>query len=107
MDYHKVLTKRLKRIGYWLKQQRPDCRWKICVDTAPLLDKAWAEEAGLGWIGWKILHSKMITCEGCGMSSLSNTEICPACVRRGHKLEHKPPECVIGVTVPQNRGENV
>jgi len=29
----------------------PDCRWKICVDTSPLLEKAWAEESGIGWIG--------------------------------------------------------
>ncbi len=51
VDYHKILEKRLKRIGLWLQKQRPNCRWKICVDTAPLLEKAWAEEAGLGWIG--------------------------------------------------------
>ena len=56
-DYHKVIEKRLKRIGRWIKKQRPNCHWKICVDTAPLLDKAWAEEAGIGWIG---KHSNLI-----------------------------------------------
>ena len=50
-DYHKVIEQRLKRVGHWLEAERPNCRWKICVDSAPLLDKAWAEEAGLGWIG--------------------------------------------------------
>ncbi len=50
-DYHRVLTKRLKRIGQWLQAERPNCKWKICVDSQPLLEKAWAEEAGLGWIG--------------------------------------------------------
>jgi epoxyqueuosine reductase len=25
--------------------------WRACIDSAPLLDKAWAEQAGLGWIG--------------------------------------------------------
>ncbi len=50
-DYHRVMEKRLKKIGHWLEKERPNCRWKICVDSAPLLDKAWAEEAGLGWIG--------------------------------------------------------
>ena len=56
-DYHKILEKRLKRIGNWLTEQRPKSQWKICVDSSPLLEKAWAEEAGLGWIG---KHSNLI-----------------------------------------------
>ncbi len=50
-DYHKVIYKKLKNIGKWLKNEIPDCEWKICIDTSPLLEKAWAEESGLGWIG--------------------------------------------------------
>ncbi len=50
-DYHKVISKRLKILGQWLEKQRPNCKWKICVDSSPVLEKAWAEEAGLGWIG--------------------------------------------------------
>ena len=50
-DYHKIIYKKLKNIGKWINQEIPDCKWKICVDTSPLLEKAWAEESGLGWIG--------------------------------------------------------
>ncbi len=50
-DYHKVIYKKLKNIGRWINQEISDCKWKICVDTSPLLEKAWAEESGLGWIG--------------------------------------------------------
>ena len=50
-DYHKVIYKKLKNIGKWINLEMPDCKWKICVDTSPLLEKAWAEESGLGWIG--------------------------------------------------------
>jgi len=50
-DYHKVIYKKLKNIGKWINHEIPDCKWKICVDTSPLLEKAWAEESGLGWIG--------------------------------------------------------
>ena len=50
-DYHKIIHKKLKNIGRWINSEIPDCKWKICVDTSPLLEKAWAEEAGLGWIG--------------------------------------------------------
>ncbi|WP_320673716.1 tRNA epoxyqueuosine(34) reductase QueG [Prochlorococcus sp. MIT 1341] len=56
-DYHKILKDRLKIISKWLKIQRPNCQFKICVDTSPLLEKAWAEEAGIGWIG---KHSNLI-----------------------------------------------
>ena len=50
-DYHKVIHKKLKNIGKWINNEIPNIEWKICVDTSPLLEKAWAEEAGLGWIG--------------------------------------------------------
>ena len=50
-DYHKVIHNKLKNIGRWINVEIPDCKWKICVDTSPLLEKAWAEESGLGWIG--------------------------------------------------------
>ena len=50
-DYHKVIQKKLKNLGKWINTQMPDCEWKICVDTSPLLEKAWAEESGIGWIG--------------------------------------------------------
>jgi len=56
-DYHKVIYKKLKNIGKWINLEIPTCQWKICVDTSPLLEKAWAEEAGLGWIG---KHSNVI-----------------------------------------------
>ena len=51
VDYHKLIYKKLKKIGKWINLEIPDCSWKICVDTSPLLEKAWAEESGLGWIG--------------------------------------------------------
>ena len=50
-DYHRVIDQRLRRLGRWLDQQQPDCHWRACVDSSPLMDKSWAEEAGLGWIG--------------------------------------------------------
>lgn len=50
-DYHRVIDQRLRRLGRWLDEQSPGCRWRACVDSAPLMDKAWAEQAGLGWIG--------------------------------------------------------
>ncbi|MEB3307804.1 MAG: tRNA epoxyqueuosine(34) reductase QueG [Cyanobacteriota bacterium] len=50
-DYHRLIEGRLRQLGRWLEGEVPGVRWRACVDTAPLMDKAWAEEAGLGWIG--------------------------------------------------------
>ena len=50
-DYHRLIDGRLRQLGRWLEATLPGVRWRACVDSAPLLDKAWAEEAGLGWIG--------------------------------------------------------
>lgn len=46
-DYHDVLRARLERLAARL----PECEYRICVDTAPLLERAYARRAGLGWIG--------------------------------------------------------
>jgi epoxyqueuosine reductase len=59
-DYHRVIDQRLRALGRWLESQIPGVGWRACVDSAPLLDKAWAEEAGLGWIG---KHSNLISRE--------------------------------------------
>jgi epoxyqueuosine reductase len=59
-DYHRVIDGRLRALGRWLEAQLPGVGWRACVDSAPLLDKAWAEQAGLGWIG---KHSNLISRE--------------------------------------------
>lgn len=49
-DYHEVLRKRLRPVASWLSETtRLEAR--ICVDTAPILERYWACRAGLGFIG--------------------------------------------------------
>lgn len=50
-DYHDIVKKRLKRVGRWLLEQRPDEEIKVFVDTAPVMEKPLAQAAGLGWQG--------------------------------------------------------
>jgi epoxyqueuosine reductase len=50
-DYHSVLRAKLKELGGWLATQRPGCRARAVVDTAPLLERDFARRAGLGWFG--------------------------------------------------------
>ena len=50
-DYHDVIKKRLKALARWLVAAAPDSKLKVFVDTAPVMEKALAEAAGLGWQG--------------------------------------------------------
>jgi epoxyqueuosine reductase len=50
-DYHDVLRPRLKALGEFLDALAPGGRWKPTVDTSPLLEKALAAAAGIGWQG--------------------------------------------------------
>jgi epoxyqueuosine reductase len=50
-DYHDVLKEKLYELLARISQEIPDVNGKVCVDTAPMMDKAWAVRAGIGWIG--------------------------------------------------------
>jgi epoxyqueuosine reductase len=50
-DYHKVLRRALRRLAAWLEQRLGHHGHRIFVDSAPVLEKPLARNAGLGWIG--------------------------------------------------------
>ena len=50
-DYHSVMSSRLKQLEAYLHSQIPEIRTRSYVDTGPIMEKAWAQEAGIGWIG--------------------------------------------------------
>jgi epoxyqueuosine reductase len=50
-DYHEVLRRGLTELAERVRAESGEAfEWKICVDTAPLLERAYARHAGLGWI---------------------------------------------------------
>ena len=59
-DYHDVVAGKLRELLSWIKTQSPEAEGKVCVDIQPVMDKAWAARAGLGWIG---KHTNLITNE--------------------------------------------
>ena len=59
-DYHDVLSSKLESLLSWIQEQFPEAQGKVCVDIQPMMDKAWAQRAGLGWIG---KHTNLITPE--------------------------------------------
>ncbi len=50
-DYHKVIKKRLHGLADALRREHPDAQFRVCVDTAPIMEREHAARAGLGWIG--------------------------------------------------------
>jgi epoxyqueuosine reductase len=58
-DYHDVVKGALKRVAGWLAHEA-DAGVKVFVDTAPVMEKALAEAAGLGWQG---KHSNIVSRE--------------------------------------------
>jgi len=50
-DYHFVIKEKLKELLYSIQQEIGEVGGRAFVDSAPVLDKAWASKSGLGWIG--------------------------------------------------------
>src|SRR3989338_8508902 len=50
-DYHEVMREMLEKLNIFLKQEIPALESRAYVDTGPLLERSYAREAGLGWIG--------------------------------------------------------
>lgn len=57
-DYHKVLEERLRQLEDRIRTLAPTAVTRSYVDTGPVMEKAWAEQAGLGWIG---KHSNLVS----------------------------------------------
>jgi epoxyqueuosine reductase len=50
-DYHKVFKSKLKKLFKYTEEIIGSVNGRVFVDSAPVMDKAWAQRAGLGWIG--------------------------------------------------------
>jgi len=51
VEYHAFIRKKLEEITAEIEKRNPGADFKICVDTSPILEKALAARAGIGWIG--------------------------------------------------------
>lgn len=57
-DYHHVIKEKLKELLHFIQTEIGEVFGRAFVDSAPVLDKAWAAKSGLGWIG---KNSNLIT----------------------------------------------
>ena len=58
IDYHYVIKDKLNQLLEFIKEEIGDVYGRAFVDSAPILEKAWAKKSGLGWVG---KHSNLLT----------------------------------------------
>ncbi len=89
-DYHEVVRRRLHKLADFHRRLTPAARVRGVVDTAPLLERALAQRAGLGWIGkntllidWRygswLFLAALLTTEDLSPSEPMKTEMCGSC----------------------------
>lgn len=59
-DYHLVIRERLSELLHFIREEIGEVNGRAFVDSAPVLDRAWARKSGLGWIGKNanLIHPK-------------------------------------------------
>ena len=59
-DYHRLFKRKLKSLEKLIHELRPGTQTRSYADTGPVMEKAWAQKAGIGWIG---KHSNLVSTE--------------------------------------------
>src|SRR3989304_5518710 len=59
-DYHPIVAGRLESLLEYVRSLDPTIRGKVYADTGPVMEKAWAQRAGVGWQG---KHTNLISLE--------------------------------------------
>lgn len=63
-DYHYIITDWVRQLATWIdaeaEKEGIPCESRTYVDTGPILEKAWAQRAGIGWVG---KHSNLVSAE--------------------------------------------
>jgi epoxyqueuosine reductase len=120
-DYHKVMRGKLSKLARWINNDHPGAACRPCVDSAPIMERDYAQLAGLGWFGkntmlidsrrgsWFFIGLLLTTVEfefdkpavgGCG-SCRACIDACPtgAIVNRGDRWEVDARKCISYLTI--------
>ena len=123
-NYHDVITRKLEKLLSFINTIRPGTEGRIFVDSGPIMEKAWAVEAGLGWqgkhsvvinenigsfffIGILVIpieldYDRPLSEDKCGNCSLC-IELCPTgAINENHTIDAR--RCIANLTI-ENRGQ--
>ena len=50
-DYHGILKTKMEKLLEWIQEEAPEVEGKAFVDTSPILEREFAAQAGVGWVG--------------------------------------------------------
>lgn len=90
-DYHLVFKKLLNKLLHFIKSYNKEIEGKIYVDTGPVMEKVWAQNSGIGWIGkhtnlisrefgsWIFLGVIIVNIEF--ENDVSHTDLCGSCTK--------------------------
>jgi epoxyqueuosine reductase len=92
MDYHEVIKDKLRQLLHFIQETIGEVGGRAFVDSAPVLDRAWAKRAGIGWVGknTNILNKKngsffflaeLIVDAELAYDISANTDHCGTCTR--------------------------
>jgi epoxyqueuosine reductase len=91
-DYHPVIKKKMNHLLDFIRSEYGEVNGRVFVDSAPVLDRAWARKAGLGWIGKNsslisrkagsfVFIGELITDLELEYNQLPESDFCGSCVR--------------------------
>lgn len=125
-DYHRVVRQKLQRLLKWAKQKYAGLEGRVCVDSAPLLEREYAQRAGIGWFGkntmlidsrrgsWFVIGSLLLNYDlapskaaygGCGTCTKC-IEACPtgAIVKHNGRWQVDSRRCISYLTI-EHKGD--
>jgi epoxyqueuosine reductase len=125
-DYHKVIKAKLVKLSAWIEGQYSGAKCRPCVDSAPIMERDYAQLAGLGWFGkntmlidskrgsWFFIGLLLTTVEfkvdrpaagGCG-SCHACIDACPtgAIVHEGGRWQVDARSCISYLTI-EHKGD--
>lgn len=90
-DYHGFFRRKLRKFAAWMRTRMPEATARPIVDTAPVLERAWAQRAGVGFVG----KNGCVIAPGLGSFVMLGEVITSALLEPDEALESRCGSCTL------------